>query len=55
MLYGSRLEVAAAISGEFHEEFLLMATMRNVPHISGDIVSVRPLHSMGSLECPLAR
>jgi len=50
------LEIAAAIPGEFQEEFLLMTPMSNVPDMPWDIISVRPWHSIVPfLEYPFAR
>jgi hypothetical protein len=47
------LQIAAAISGEFQEKFLLMTPMRNVPDMPWNIMSVRPRHSIGPfLKCP---
>jgi len=38
------LEIAAAISGEFQEEFFFMTPMRNVPDIPWYVMSIRPWH-----------
>ncbi len=49
------MEVSAAISGEFQEEFLFMTPMRYVPDIPRYVMSIRTCRSIGPfLEYPFA-
>ena len=39
------LEIPVAVSRKLEKEFFLMAAVRNMPHITRYVMSVRPWHS----------